>query len=519
MFERNMPPFRTGNSHLNLEQYRQKVRGCWMGKNIGGTFGAPYEGNPNMNDAKFYTNIVPGSPAPNDDLDIQLVWLLAAAENGLENLTPLKMGEYWFSHVTGPWNEYGVCRANISRGFMPPLSGSCNNETWFRSNGAWIRSEIWACLCPGAPDEAIKYAYMDACCDHYDDGIYAELFTAALESAAFVCNDLRELIRIAFSKIPAKSRVRRSVELAMKLYDSKISLQEAREEIVRDSADLGMFQAPANIAFVVLGLLYGEGDFEKSLQYAVNCGDDTDCTGATVGAIFGIMNGFDAIPEKWREPIGDGIVTVCINTIGALLPLPRTTEELTRQVVNLAVDTAKNNPLRFLQLTDEPTELAQEYHLDDSTEAENIWNYSPYKLQFPVAWGNIYVDYSGGPVVSAGCSKKIILTVDHTRFIQDTIEFQWHLPEGCRMEPGNRQKILSKRCNTSGCCVNIIFDSTDFEMIYIPVDIYLGNRTYPCTIQVPFQGAGTVDFQNWTYRNAEWQEKGSRLCRLYCEER
>ena len=71
--------------------------------------------------------------------------------------------------------------------------------------------------------------------------------------------------------------------------------------------------APANIAFTVIGLLYGEGDFKQSLIIAINCGDDTDCTGATAGSILGIIKGHSGIPLDWREYIGDRIIPICIN--------------------------------------------------------------------------------------------------------------------------------------------------------------------------------------------------------------
>lgn len=64
-----------------------------------------------------------------------------------------------------------------------------------------------------------------------------------------------------------------------------------------------------NISFIILGLLYGEGDFEKTLIYTVNCGQDADCTGATVGGFLGILIGAEAIPERWKAPLGEKIVT------------------------------------------------------------------------------------------------------------------------------------------------------------------------------------------------------------------
>ena len=77
-------------------------------------------------------------------------------EQGIFHLNERLLAEYWMCYITGPWNEYGVAKSNIANGLLPPLSGAFNNEAWKNSNGAWIRSEIWAALFPGDPDEALK---------------------------------------------------------------------------------------------------------------------------------------------------------------------------------------------------------------------------------------------------------------------------------------------------------------------------------------------------------------------------
>jgi len=299
-------------AQIQYSEYLDKVRGCWAGKNIGGTLGAPMEGNMAMNDVTFYTQELNGVPAPNDDLDLQLIWLAAVEIHGLDAITPRLLGEYWDHSVIAPCSEYAVCKMNINNGVMPPLSGAINNERYKYGNGAWIRSEIWACLCPGAPDEAIKYAYIDSCADHCEEGIWAEMFTAALQSAAFVENDIRKLIEIALSKIPADSKLAAAVKLVIDSYDGGKPWNETRELLVHDFEPI--YRAAVNIGFMIIGLLYGEGDFDKSICRAVNCGDDTDCTAATVGALFGIIKGRKGIPQRWLDPIGESISTICIST-------------------------------------------------------------------------------------------------------------------------------------------------------------------------------------------------------------
>lgn len=481
---------------INLEEYKDKVSGCWIGKNIGGTLGAPFEGKREMQNVEFYTQNLNGNPSPNDDLDLQLIWLFAAEKHGLYNLSERLLGEYWMESIIGPWNEYGVCRANIRNGFYPPLSGSCNNNKWKNSNGAWIRSEIWACLFPGEPDNAVQFAYMDACADHCGDGIYAEVFTAALEAAAFIVNDIRKLIDIGLSKIPATSRIARSVKLACELYDKKTAFKDARNAIVKDSEDLGWFQAPGNIGFMVLGLLYGEGDFGKSICLAVNCGDDTDCTGATVGSILGIMKGRSGIPSKWIEPIGESIQTIAINPIH--LPIPKTIKELSERVVLLASAVQYECP-KLLRISPETTHVAEEHlsSLFSTNRVEKeLWTKSPYELTFDLPFGVVKVDYENGPEVLPGEAKNIKLTFASSIVYNKSVKLKWLLPEDWQVTPSLEVNInctLHIACAIKQTIIPGIFNGSYF---YMPLEIKLADRNTCLILNVPVQKKGAVVFNH-----------------------
>ncbi len=338
---------------FNKDWLRDKIYACWMGKNIGGTMGTPYEGTKELLDIKGFVT-KPGEALINDDLDLQLVWLQAMEEVGPTMLNERVLGEYWIDYITPHWNEYGVCKSNMKEGIAPPLSGEFNNEEWRHSNGAWIRTEIWACLYPGDPETAVRYAYYDACVDHgYGEGTYGAMFVEAIESAAFIIDDINVLLKIGLSKIPADCRVARSVRLVMDEYAKGTDWKDVRQALIKESEDLGWFQAPANIAYVVLGLLYGGCDFKKSMILAINCGDDTDCTGATVGALLGIMYGMKGIPEDWRQYLGDNITIGCI--AHGSNPYPKTCTALTEAV------------MRLLPVT----------QLVRSTEGIPVWDYAP----------------------------------------------------------------------------------------------------------------------------------------------
>ena len=293
------------NFPLHSELYAEKVLGGWLGKSIGGTLGAPYEGKKEILNLSFYDPVPEGSVS-NDDLDLQLVWLHVLQNKSL-NLDVNDLAEAWLNHITYPFDEYGVAISNLKKGIRPPISGYHNNF-FHDCLGAPIRSEIWAFISPAQPLKAMEYAYQDAIVDHAFDGVYGEVFLAAIESMAFVESRAEVLIDYGLAAIPENSRVARAVRDTVEWFHRGLSWQEIRELILLHHGHFNFTDCPQNIAFVILGWLCGGGDFEKSITTAVNCGYDTDCTGATLGAILGVICRAGGIPQKWLAPIGNEVV-------------------------------------------------------------------------------------------------------------------------------------------------------------------------------------------------------------------
>ncbi len=384
---------------LNEADFRGRVFACWLGKTIGGTLGMPFEGKQNMQNVSFYTALKPGEPAANDDLDLQLLWLKAMEENG-GRVDARILGECWTKYVIVDWNEYGVGIRNMKLGLLPPLSGQYDNRKWMHSNGAWIRSEIWACLAPGCPGLAAAMAWEDACVDHgAGEGTLAEIFTAAVESAAFVEKDRDKLIGIGLSMIPADSELAGAIRTAVAAKRSGKDWRAARADVVRATEKTGWFQAPRNVAFMLIGWLYGDGDFGKSISTATNCGDDTDCTPATLGALLGILNGPAGIPEEWSKPIGLKIKTVAIGGF----PPPDNIQELTDRTVAMARKVLALNGAP-VALTGGPSDLKQAgaLKLSDPETARKLWARSPYIVTWRDGDLRILLDYRGEPEIEDG---------------------------------------------------------------------------------------------------------------------
>ncbi len=423
--------------NINKDVYRDKVYACWLGKNIGGTMGSPYEGNSNLQDISGFTS-ESGVPLPNDDLDLQLIWLKAVRDFGPEKVDAHILGEYWMDYITPFPNEYGICKSNMRLGLVPGVSGAYNNQ-WKDSNGGWIRTEIWATLFPALPEKAIRYCYEDSRVDHgQGEGTYAAIFIAAMESAAFVVSDFRALLDIGLSKIPENCKVYKAVKLVIEAYENGKDWKEARQIIVDTIVkDMGWFQAPGNVAFVVIGMLYGEGDFKKSMIITINCGDDTDCTGATIGSIFGLAYGTACIPEDWKAHIGDEIVTMCVNT-GAVsstqcTPVPKTCTQLTDWIIETLPACIRRTSVSVTDAENDFSALKLDEFKGNDFSMKLASRYD-YCFNIDFIYASALVEYDRAPDIAPNGEIGIRITFDNLSPSQKSLKLDWNLPEGFTVE-------------------------------------------------------------------------------------
>lgn len=451
---------------LTLEEYKNKVLGCWMGKSIGGTLGAPFECKRAIFDVDFYTQDLSQGPIPNDDLDLQLVWLNAVEKYG-RNVNAAILGEYWLTFIIQNWSEYGAGKNNLRMGLVPPLSGYVDNPNK-DSCGCFIRSEIWACLAPGHPEIAVRYAYEDGCVDHSHEGLYGEIFFAALQSAAFVISDKSELINIGLSYIPTESAVAKAVLNAMECHYSGSDWKAARLRILQEyPGSIGVlgtpeedlekdipvgkigWDAPSNIGITIMAWLYGGDDFGKSLCIAANCGEDADCTAGTLGAVLGIIMGMDGLPDKWKKPIGDRIATICINNKEHKSPMemtvPSTITELTDRVLRLMPAFLGRQWCDILNHGGYCIEALSPREMKNRPEYISYWERdsfgeklegAPFTATYDFISFKASLNYAEAPFIKAGKVKKLILTLENSVCQQQWLEIKWHLPEGWDVTPG-----------------------------------------------------------------------------------
>jgi hypothetical protein len=309
------------------DTFRKKVYGCWLGKAIGGTLGMPKEGQSGPFNLTYFDPI-PKEPVPNDDLDLQLMWLMLLRKHG--GMSLVQMGRGWREHSDFPWDEYGVAWSNFSRNIFAPASGHHGNVCG-DCMGSPIRSEIWATLAAGDPELAAKFAYNDAIQDHDGEGIWGEVFFATIESAAYVMNDRDRLLQLGLSAIPKDCRTYKAVTSTLRWYEQDRDWRSVREKILQNFGHENFTDGPQNFAFTILGWLHGK-DFGDCLCSAVNCGQDTDCTAATLGSILGILDP-ESISEKWKKPVSSILkVSAAVKN----MDLPKSLEELTDMTVETA---------------------------------------------------------------------------------------------------------------------------------------------------------------------------------------
>jgi ADP-ribosylglycohydrolase len=351
-----------------------RILGCWQGKSVGGTLGIPTEGKMERQYLEFY-DPVPTSAPPNDDLELQLVWLHLVETVGRE-LTQGDFARAWLEHIHYMWDEYGRCRWNLRRGV--PVESLGTFENWFESGmGSPIRSEIWACLCPANLENAAHYAAMDASLDHGIEGIAGEVYLAVMQNLALGGNPLLDCIEEALHHIPEKTMIADAIRMV--LCDWKIGLEvwEARERLLVRHGHENFTHAPLNVGLTLWALLHGGGEFEKSILLAVNGGYDTDCTGATVGATLGLVMGADAIPSRWISPLGDGVyIGPGIRSIDA----PATLQELTDRT--LAAQSKLKAPSSGMRLNGNLTPVPSLWDLSGTLSLQ------PRDGGSPVPWAN-----------------------------------------------------------------------------------------------------------------------------------
>ncbi|WP_416306786.1 ADP-ribosylglycohydrolase family protein [Neptunicella sp. SCSIO 80796] len=242
-----------------------------------------------------------------DDLNYTMLNLSVYESKG-EHFSSEDLGAAWLAKL--PVNETftaeRVTYFNLLSGLDAPDTGLYMNpfREWI---GAQIRADFWGYISPGNPDKAAEFAWRDARLSHSRNGIYGEIFFAALIAAAFYESNIRTLVLGALSYVPAESRFARAINTVLQLPIEHMHWEQVVDSIYHHFGKYHWVHTINNAALTVAALLAGNGDLETTICNVVMGGWDTDSNGATAGSVLGIINGANALPNKWVDPLNNKI--------------------------------------------------------------------------------------------------------------------------------------------------------------------------------------------------------------------
>lgn len=332
-------------SSVGAEQLYNKIHGAWMGRICGCLLGKTVEGiktdelipflketgnypmhryilHSDLNDdilSKYrfrfanrcYADKVDGMPV--DDDTNYVVLAQQVVEKYGRDFTAYDVSRAWLTLQSKDayCTAERVAFCNFVKGFEPPESAKYKNpyREWI---GAQIRGDYFGYINPGDPEIAAEMAFRDASISHIKNGIYGEMFVAAMLAVAACTDNIKDIILGGLAQIPYTSRLYEAVTGVLTDFENGVSSKECFAAIHdRYDEDNGhdWCHTISNAMIVVAALLYGRGDFGKSICMAVETGFDTDCNGATVGSVLGMANGIDSIDEIWKKPINDTLHT------------------------------------------------------------------------------------------------------------------------------------------------------------------------------------------------------------------
>ena len=323
---------------LDEEELRDRIRAAWLGRCAGCNLGKPVEGW-NRGQIRRYLEVADEYPLQDyfprlepmptglemhpswvesvrgnvhsmprdDDIDYTILCLHILETYGID-FGPADVADTWMARM--PFlMTYTAERAayrNLVYGLRPPETAAHRNpyREWI---GAQIRADAWGYVSPGDPERAADLAYKDASVSHTENGIYGEMWASALIAACFAARDMRTALEAALARVPPRSRLAEALGHVFSLHDRGFEWGAARDELEGAYGQYGWVHTINNAAVVAAALLWGEGDYARTVGLAVQGGWDTDCNGATAGSAFGAMHGTDALAEHLVGPLEDRV--------------------------------------------------------------------------------------------------------------------------------------------------------------------------------------------------------------------
>ena len=297
---------------LSAFEFEDRLRGAWAGKMIGVSFGAPYEfrylGKIQEDPIRPWRPEYVDNSLDQDDLYVQMTFLQALEEKGLA-ITSLEAGRFFADSRYDLWHANNEARENLQAGIFPPDSGDPRYNPHADDIDFQIESDLFGILCPGMPLTAVRLAERFGRVMNYGDGLYGGLFIAGMYTAAYFNTDRVAVVEAGLKCIPPPSEYARTIQDVLDYYRSKsddwrgcwamLEQKWAQDDLCPDGRGQPFnIDAKLNGAYVVMGLLFGNGDFARTLEIATRTGQDSDCNPSTAAGLLGCMIGYNRIPSE-----------------------------------------------------------------------------------------------------------------------------------------------------------------------------------------------------------------------------
>ena len=308
---------------LTESQLINKIKGAWAGQVIGCTYGGPTEFNFNGTMIQDYIPIpwregyiksfYDNSPGLYDDVYMDLTFVDVFERYGLD--APVDSFAMAFATAGyALWHANQAARYNILNGIMPPQSGHWLNNPHADDIDYQIEADYAGIMSPGMPNTASGISDKIGHIMNYGDGWYGGVYVGAMYTLAFISDDIEFIVSEALKTIPEKSIYYQCMSDVIRWHkqfpdDWKQTWAECEKKWSSDiGCPEGVFvpfniDAVINSAYILIGLLYGEGDFFKTIDISTRCGQDSDCNPSSAGGILGVIIGYDKIPEKFLKEV------------------------------------------------------------------------------------------------------------------------------------------------------------------------------------------------------------------------
>jgi len=306
---------------ISIEVLKDKIAGGWAGKMIGVSYGAKSEFRSR---GETYEKPLPWEPSMvdnslgQDDMYVQMSFMMTMDEHGMDAPAG-KFAESFANAGYRLWCANVQARKNYWDGIMPPQSGSPEYNLWADAIDFQIEADYIGFMSPGMPQTANKFADKVGHIMNYGDGVYGGMFVAALYAQAYLTDDIPAIINHALRSIPAESQYAEAIRDVIAIhakYPTDWRAGWAEFEVRWGDTDVSgalnkfNIDAKVNGAYIVMGLLYGEGDMGKTLEISTRCGQDSDCNPSNAAAVIGVIKGYSHLDPVWTsgiDPLADSL--------------------------------------------------------------------------------------------------------------------------------------------------------------------------------------------------------------------